>query len=151
MTDVKLSDAELMTTVEFWRKLSPEEQEAILWNFEQEWDAETAARARAALLRDKERRKEERDEDGERAAALLKKPEVQPGVEKPRVTDKAGKVRWRKVGDGWFYSADGNGWRRHLGPPAKASGAVPQLKVIDQVKPKAEELEPEQPEPEPER
>jgi len=88
----------------------------------------------------------------EEAAAFFKKPEVQPSVELQRASvepaKKRGVVRWKKLGEAWFYSVDGGDFRRHLGPlpkvvEAKLVSSIPQLKVMEQVK-----AEP-QPEPEP--
>src|SRR5262245_17728868 len=110
-----LTDAELMTTVEWWRELSPEEQEAILWNFEQEYDAETAGGARA-LLRNKK---------------SVEVDVVVPLEDGWKFVKRADCSRWR---------VRGRDWRRWLGADPKSNEArqsvegekkgVVQLKVV---------------------
>jgi len=95
------------------------------------------------------------DEAGERAEALSKNPVAQPSVEPAveKIEQVRRKVRWKKIGEAWFYSVDGDGFRRSLKPPPKSvidaveakPKTVPQLKVVEQEKPRPE------PEPEPEK
>jgi len=89
--------------------------------------------------------------EADRAAAIAS------GIGKPEVRAKpelvGAKREWRQLANGgWEYRLRGETvWRRWFGPPPKqimGPKAVPQLKVVEQIKPQEEEANKPEPEPE---
>jgi hypothetical protein len=152
MTEPVLDEVGLLAAIDALRGVSPEEQEAAILALDGEHPG-VGGRARALLELEKQtaeairkleaRAAKEREERERGARKLEAEPEVKP-MAKLRVVEPAKSVgEWRFVqrADGSKWMVRGNDWRRHFGP-------MPQLRVVEQARPKDEPEEAKKPEPE---
>src|SRR5215472_475804 len=136
MTELQLDDTQLLAAIDALKRVSPEQQEAAILRLEEEHPG-IGERIRALLAIEKQAAEH---------IARVEKPRVEPkAIEpvksaEPVKSEVVRKVRYKHVGQAWFKSINGGEFIRHIGPlpkevEAKLSG-VPQLKVVDQAKPK---------------
>jgi hypothetical protein len=148
-----LDEVELLAAIEALKRVSPEEQEAAIRALEEEHPG-VGTRARALLELEKQtaeavrkleaRAAKEREERERRAAEITGKLEAEPPtgvVAKLEPAKSVGGWRFVQRADGSKWMVRGNDWRRHFGP-------VPQLRVVEQARPKPEPVEAKKPEPE---